>query len=110
MPSYPSSCWYGGRCRLKNDNNDTIDEETSEDGKTDSVRTKVNDEEWTDFTPSIDMVEGIGKRKDDKNDRIAEEKDDNDEKNDDEKEAECPVLTPPIDMEEGVGKKNWQEW
>ena len=47
----------------------------------------MNDEEWTDLTPSIDMEEGVGKRKDDKNDRIAEEKDDNDEKNDDEKEA-----------------------
>ena len=35
----------------------------------------------------------------------AEEKYDNDEKNDDKKEAECPVLTPPVDMEEGVGKK-----
>ena len=35
----------------------------------------------------------------------AEEKDDYDETNDDEKEAEFPVITPPVDMEEGVGKK-----
>ena len=33
----------------------------------------------------------------------AEEKDDDDEKNDAEKEAEFPVLTPLVDMEEGVG-------
>ena len=32
-------------------------------------------------------------------------KDDIDEKNDYEKEVECPVLTPPVDMEEFVGKK-----
>ena len=44
------------------------------------MSTTVNDEEWTDLTPSIDMEEGVGKRKYDKNDRIAEEKDDNDEK------------------------------
>ena len=42
-------------------------------------------------------------KKYDKNDRIAEEKYDNDEKNGDEKEAECPVITSPVDMEEGVG-------
>ena len=90
----------------QNDKNDRIDEETSEGEKTDSVRTTMNDEEWTDLTPSIDMEGGVGKIKDDKNNRIAEEKDDNDEKNYDEKEAECPVLTPPVDMEEGVGKNN----
>ena len=65
----------------------------------------MNDEEWTDLTPSVDMEEGVGKRKYDKNDRIAEEKHDNDEKNDDEKEAEFSVLAPLVDMEEGVGKK-----
>ena len=32
----------------------------------------MNDEEWTDLTPYVDMKEGVGKRKDDKNDRIAE--------------------------------------
>ena len=51
------------------------------------------------------MEEGVGKRKDYKNDRIAEEKDYNNEKNDDEKEAQCPVITLPVDMEEGVGLK-----
>ena len=61
----------------------------------------MNDAERTDLTPSVHMEEGVGK-KDDKNDRIAEEKYDNDGKDDDEKEAECPVLTPPVDMEEGV--------
>ena len=47
------------------------------------------------------MEEGVGKRKDDKNDRIAEEKDYNNEKNDEEKEAQCPVITlPPYQQEE----------
>ena len=64
----------------KIDKNDRIDEEIREGEKTDSVSTKVNDEEWTDLTPSVDMEEGVGKRKDDKNDRIAEEKHDIDEK------------------------------
>ena len=31
--------------------------------KTDFVRTIVNDEEWTYFTPSVDMEEGVGKKK-----------------------------------------------
>ena len=47
--------------------------------KTDSMSTTVNDAECTDLTPSVDMEEGGGK-KDDKNDRIAEEKYDNYEK------------------------------
>ena len=63
----------------------------------------MNDEEWTDLTPYVDMEEGVVKRKDYKDDRIAEEKYDNYEKNDDEKEAECPFHTPPVDMDEGVG-------
>ena len=64
MPSSHSSCWYGGRCRCKkNDKNDRIDEETSEGERTDSVSTTVNDEEWTDLTPCVDMEEGVGKKK-----------------------------------------------
>ena len=64
MPSSHSSCWYGGRFRLKkNDKNDRIDEETSEGEKKDSVSTTVNDTEGTDLTLSIDMEEGVGKKK-----------------------------------------------
>ena len=40
------------------------------------------------------MEEGVGEKKDDKNERI-----------DEEKEAACPYGTPPDDMEEGVVKK-----
>ena len=36
----------------------------------------------------------------------AEQKYDDDEKNDAEKKAECPVLAPPVDMEKGIGLKN----
>ena len=40
------------------------------------------------------MEKGVSERKNDKN-----------EKNDEEKEAECPDDTPPDDMEEGVSEK-----
>ena len=74
MPSYHSSCWYGGRCRLKqNDKNERIHEETSEGEKTDSVSTTVNDAEGTDLTLFVDMEEVVGKENY-KNDRIDEEK------------------------------------
>ena len=39
----------------------------------------------------------------------SEEKYEYDETNDDEKEAEFPVLNPPVDMDECVGKKNKQQ-
>ena len=40
------------------------------------------------------MEEGVGERKDNKNEKHYEGK-----------EAECPYGTPPDDMEEGVGEK-----
>ena len=45
------------------DENDRIDEETSEGENTDSVITTVNDAEGTDLTISVDMEEGVDKTK-----------------------------------------------
>ena len=47
-----------------------------------------------DGTSSDDMEEGVGEKKDDKNEII-----------DEEKEAAFPDGTPPDDMDEGVGEK-----
>ena len=62
MPRCHSSWWYGGRCRLKKDDkNDRIDEEKSDDETKYSMSTTVNNGEWPDLTPSVDMEEGVGK-------------------------------------------------
>ena len=45
------------------DKNDRIDKETSEGENTDSVITTVNDAEGTDLTISVDMEEGVDKKK-----------------------------------------------
>ena len=40
---------------------------------------------------------------------VSDRKDDNNEKNDEEKQSECPDDTPPIDIEEGVKDINDEE-
>ena len=84
IPRWHSSWWYGGRCRWK-----------------------IRWQEWNIWwgkRGSMPIWHSswwyLGRwrwKKDDKNERI-----------DEEKEAACPYGTPPDDIEEGVGEKNWQ--
>ena len=54
----------------------------------------MKEAECPDYTPPVDMDKGVSDRKNDKNDKI-----------DEEKESECPDDTPPVDTEEGVSDR-----